>query len=108
MNKTLKFATSLIPAVLAGQKTSTWRPFDDKNLQAGDKVDFLDAAGGARFATAELTEVTEKMFSEVTESDYEGHERYPDDRAMYLNFTMSYNRPVTPGTLVKIIKFKLL
>jgi len=108
MNKTLKFHSSLAPAILAGQKTATWRPFDDKNLQAGDIVDFLDAAGSAKFATAKLLSVTEKMFSELEESDHVGHEKFPDAKAMYLNFTMSYNRPVTPGTLLKIIKFKLL
>ena len=108
MNKTLKFHPTLVPAILAGQKTATWRPFDDKNLQSGDVVDFLDGASKAKFATVKLLEVTEKMFSELADSDWDGHEKYPDTKAMYLNFTMSYNRPVTPGTLLKIIKFKLL
>jgi hypothetical protein len=32
--KTLKFYDNLIPLILSGEKTSTWRIFDDKNLSA--------------------------------------------------------------------------
>jgi hypothetical protein len=108
MNKTLKFAKHLVPLVQSGEKTTTWRLFDDKDLTAGNTVDFLEADSKQKFATARLLQVTEKMFSELDEADWAGHEKFASDQAMYYSYTMMYNKPVTPGTLVKIIKFKLL
>jgi hypothetical protein len=72
--KTLKFEPHLIPLILNGQKTSTWRLFDDKNLAAGDQIDFINAETKEKFATAELTRVIEKQFSELTYDDKQGHE----------------------------------
>jgi len=40
--KTLKFANNLVSLILSGEKTATWRLFDDKDLTKGDKVLFLD------------------------------------------------------------------
>lgn len=36
-SKTLKFTPELSAKILSGEKTSTWRLFDDKNLQKGDR-----------------------------------------------------------------------
>ena len=36
--KTLKFAPPLAKMILEGNKTATWRLFDDKDLQPGDKL----------------------------------------------------------------------
>lgn len=39
-NKTLKFLDKYVEPIKAGEKTSTFRMFDDKDLQIGDLIDF--------------------------------------------------------------------
>lgn len=36
--KTLKFRTKLIEKMKKGEKFKTWRLFDDKNLQEGERI----------------------------------------------------------------------
>jgi len=36
--KTVKFRPDLAQLIMDGKKTTTWRLFDDKDLQAGDVV----------------------------------------------------------------------
>ena len=37
--KTLKFKQCLVDQILRGEKTSTWRLFDDKDLNIGEKIE---------------------------------------------------------------------
>ena len=39
--KTLKFTTQLVEKILSGEKTSTWRLFDDKDFKNGDNLAFI-------------------------------------------------------------------
>jgi hypothetical protein len=41
---------NLVPKVLTGEKTSTWRLFDDKNLTAGDDFLMINKKTGEKFA----------------------------------------------------------
>ena len=108
MNKTLKFYPSLIPAILSGSKTSTWRLFDDKDLTAGDRVDFIDKATGKHFATAELTRVRTSTLGKLTAEEKEGHEEFASDKDMYKKFEGYYNRSVGPDTPVTIVLYKII
>ncbi len=47
--KTLNFSDKLVPLVLSGAKTATWRLFDDKNLAIGDELIFKNKAAGADY-----------------------------------------------------------
>ena len=107
MNKTLKFRPHLVSFIRAGAKTTTWRLFDEKNLQKGDIVDLVEFGSLDTFATAEITDVEEKKLSELTEEDKAGHEGFENDEQMYQTYSTYYNKPVTPDTLVKVIKFEL-
>jgi hypothetical protein len=40
--KIVKFRDYLVPLVLSGEKTSTWRLFDDKNLSAEDEIELRE------------------------------------------------------------------
>lgn len=42
----------LVPLVLSGEKTSTWRLFDDKDLQKDDDLLLINKATGDEFAKA--------------------------------------------------------
>lgn len=108
MNKTLKFSPKLVPLILSGEKISTWRLWNDKDLSMGDIVELLESGTDKHFATARLTKVIEKPMGQLTEEDKKGHENFNSDKEMYATYLKYYGKPISPDTLVKIIKFKLI
>lgn len=108
MGKTLKFAENLIPLVLSGKKISTWRLFDDKDLQKGDELILINQATGEEFARARITAVTEKAFGKIDEADFDRHERYESKEKMLETYRSYYGEKVTWDTLVKVVSFDLL
>ncbi len=104
--KTLKFRPALAQLITDGEKTTTWRLFDDKNLQAGDVAELVNWETKKVFSRAVVTEVVEKPIKELDDHDWEGHERFPDDEAMYAAYRSYYpGKEVGPATAVKIIHF---
>lgn len=107
--KRLKFKDYLVPLVLNGSKTTTWRMFDDKNLTAGDELIFVNAATGEEFAKARIVSVREKKLGEVAEADFEeGHEKYASRDGMLKEYQKYYGDKVNGDTPLKIIKFELM
>ena len=96
----------LVPLVLSGEKDSTWRLFDDKDLQSGDELQFLNSGTEEEFGTATIISTREKKLSELEDSDFEGHEKFESEEKMYEVYRSYYGNQVTPDSLVKIIKFK--
>lgn len=105
--KVLKFRDYLVPFVLSGEKDSTWRLFDDKELSVGDDIELQVFVTNKPFAKAKIKKVIEKRFGDLTESDKQGHEKYKNDLEMYNEYSKYYKVLVDSGTLVKIIWFKL-
>jgi hypothetical protein len=106
--KTIKFRDFLAELVLSGEKDSTWRLFDDKGLKQGDEVDLINWNTGEKFAEAILTKVYEKKVGELKSEDFEGHEKFESEEAMYESYRTYYGDGVGPETTVKIIRFKLI
>jgi hypothetical protein len=106
--KTVKFRPHLIPIVLSGEKTSTWRLFDDKDLKEGDELSLLNWETKEEFARAIITKVEEKKLKDLEESDFEGHEKFESEEKMYETYRKYYGDKVTPDTIVKMVDFKLL
>lgn len=106
--KQIKFANDLVSKILNGSKTATWRLFDDKDLQTGDQLEFLNRESGEMFARAEITSVQEKSLGEITESDFSGHETFSDREKMLETYRGYYGPEVGWETMVKMIHFKLL
>lgn len=106
--KSIKFASHLIPKVLSGQKTSTWRMFDDKDFQVGDEISCINKESGQEFAQAKISQIQEKKLQEISENDYEGHERYADLTTMIAAFQKYYGKNVNQDSIVKIIHFQLI
>lgn len=108
MAKTLKFRPNLAELILAGEKTTTWRLFDDKDLSEGDKLDLINKETGQMFAHAAISSVREKTLGEVEDTDFdEGHERYESEEAMYEAYRSYYGDQVGPDTPLKIVSFSL-
>ena len=103
--KVIKFRDNLVPLVLSGEKTSTWRLFDDKNISVGDKIELREFGKDTSFASAKVIKVIEKPFKGLTAADKAGHEPFVNPEEMYTTFSGYYDRPVGPNTLVKIIWF---
>lgn len=108
--KALKFDPSLVHRVLSGEKTSTWRLFDDKNLAVGDRLVFINKESGEEFAIAVVTDVREKLLGDITTEDEvrQGHERFRSDQDRLDTYRGYYGDRVTPDTVVKMIEYKLL
>lgn len=106
--KTIKFRPALATLILEGKKTTTWRLFDDKDLQAGDEVELMNSETEKIFGYATLTDVNEKAIKDLDEHDWEGHERFPNDDAMYAAYHTYYpGKEIGPNTILKILHFAL-
>lgn len=107
--KTIKFRPALAQLIFEGKKTTTWRLFDDKDLKAGDDVELMNWETKEVFGHAVITEVSEKAIKDLDSHDWEGHERFLNDEAMYTAYRTYYpGREIGPNTLVKILHFKLM
>lgn len=105
--KNLRFKNYLEPLVLSGVKDSTWRLFDDKNLQAGDELLFINSDTDKEFGTALIISTQEKRLGDLEDLDFEGHEKFESEEKMYETYRNYYGERVSPDSIVKIIKFKL-
>jgi hypothetical protein len=106
--KLVKFRDNLVPLVLSGEKTSTWRLFDDKHLSVDDEIELREFSKENSFAKAKIIKVIEKAFKDLSEDDKQGHEKFSSDKQMYETYTGYYNTKVGPDSIVKIIWFELL
>jgi ribonuclease HI len=110
--KTLKFDHELANLILKGDKTSTWRLFDDKDLSVDDEVKFIDKVDTEDSSTwkvigqGKVTEVIEKKLGSVTEEDMKGHEAFSSQETMLNTYKNYYGERVTLDTPVKIVFFK--
>ena len=106
--KTLKFRKKLSELILKGEKTTTWRLFDDKNLSVGDMVSFVVWETGEEFAQAKIFFVKQSPLGILTDDDWDGHEKFSSDEEMYKTYENYYGRKIDENTLVKIIRFELV
>ncbi len=106
--KTIKFTTTLAEMILSGEKTATWRLFDDKDLAEGDELEFVNKETGEVFGRAVAVHVYTKPLGQVSEDDYSGHERYASHGAMLDEFRKYYGDKVDDSTELKIVRFQVL
>lgn len=106
--KTLKFRKKLSELILSGEKTTTSRLFDDKNLSVGDRVEFLIWETSEKFIETVIMEVKETTLGKLAEEDLVGHEKFCSEGKMYKIYSTYYKREVDKNSLVKVIKFKIL
>ncbi len=105
--KTLKFVTHLADMIIAGEKTTTWRFFDEKEILEGDDFVFVNKETGKEFAHAVISEVKQKRFADVNDDDRLGHEKFKDREDMLETYKRYYGDRINDDTLVKVVKFKI-
>lgn len=103
--KTLKFAPQLVEKILSGEKVSTWRLYDDKDLTVGDKLQFVNKDTDQTFGTAVIATLCTKTLGSLTEEDWVGHERFSSDDEMYATYRKYYGDKVDANSEVKILTF---
>ena len=103
--KTLKFQPHLCEQILTGEKTATWRLFDDKDLQEGDEIELVNFETKETFGTGVITQLRIKTLGTLEAIDWEGHEKFDSEEAMYATYLSYYGDTVRPDTEVKIITF---
>lgn len=110
--KTLKLDHELAQLIVSGQKTSTWRLFDDKDLSVGDEIELIDKVDPHDRSTwypigvAHVVTVIEKRLGAITETDSDGHERFENQETMLATYQKYYGSDVSLETPVKIIHFE--
>jgi ribonuclease HI len=109
--KTLKFDHEQAQAILAGQKNSTWRLYDDKDLSVSDEVKVIDKLDPVEpeswriIGQARVTEVVEKLLGAVTDKDMVAHEHFVSQEQMLEHYQGYYGHRVDFETPVKIVYF---
>lgn len=106
--KSFKFRAHLVPLVISGEKTTTWRLFDEKNIAPRDVVDLINWNTREKFGEAVVNTVREKTLGTLDDADWEGHERFASDDEMYATYRTYYGDRVGPDTVVKMISFRLV
>lgn len=106
--QSLKFSPELVPLVIDGSKSSTWRLFDEKNLQVGEIIDLIKRPELSVFAQAKITEVIQTKMGNLSSNEKQGHETYINDEEMYKTYSGYYNKPVSSETVVTIYRFELV
>ncbi|HEX5447665.1 MAG TPA: reverse transcriptase-like protein [Candidatus Saccharimonadales bacterium] len=110
--KTLKFDHEAAQEVLGGQKTATWRLFDDKDLSVNDQLRVIDKVNPDDgnswrvIGEAVVTEIVAKKLGDVTDKDMAGHEIYRSKDEMLEVYRRRYGERVNLDDPVKIVYFK--
>jgi ribonuclease HI len=109
--KKLKVDHVLAELVLKGERTSTWRIFDDKDLSVNDeillvdKVDPKEPKTWKNIGIAKVNKIVQKRLGDITQADMEGHERFASREQMLATYQGYYGQNVTWQTPVKMIHF---
>jgi len=109
--KTLKFDHDEAQAIVDGQKNTTWRLFDDKDLSVDDNLKIVDKVEPKNSKTwkvigeGKVTEVLEKKLGSVTSADMQGHEHFDNQDQILDKYRDYYGARVSADDIVKIVRF---
>jgi ribonuclease HI len=112
--KALKFDHDQAEAIVRGEKTSTWRLDDDKNLSVNDDVRLIDKVDPTRpetwrvFGTGRIERVIEKRLVDISADDMKGHQMFDSVQDMVAHYRDLYGNDVTEATPIKLIDFEFL
>lgn len=104
--KPLKFRPNLVKEILEGRKTTTWRLFDDKDLQVGDELELINSETGESFGRATITHMLEKKIKDLSDDELKNH-GYENQEKMIEIHKGYYGDKVDLDTIVKIVRFKI-
>jgi len=109
--KTLKFDHQTAQQIINGEKTSTWRLYDDKQLAVNDDIKIIDKVDPEHsdswqvIGRAKVNEIIEKRLADITPDDMKGHHIFRSSEEMVGHYKKLYGQRVTLETPVKIVIF---
>lgn len=109
--KTLKLDHELAQQIASGQKTSTWRMYDDKDISVNDEIQLIDKIDAHNRTTwrpigiATVNTVVQKRVGELTLEDMEDYEEHESMDRLLEVFRGYYGSDVTEQTPIKLIQF---
>jgi len=109
--KSLKFDHHLADAIINGEKTSTWRINDDKDLSVDDsfvvidKVDPHDKQIWKGIGVATIQEVLHTRLKNLDYRQAEEYQQFESSEMMYAMYQKYYGEGVGPDTPVNVINF---
>lgn len=107
--KQLRFFEPLPEMILEGEKDTTWRIDDEKEITVNDKIELKNRDNeDKKFGEAKVLWTKMTTFDRLKEEDKEGHESFSSQEEMLETYSNYYNMEVKPETKVKIVKFKLI
>lgn len=110
--KTLKFEHNTAALIKKGEKNSTWRLYDDKDLSVNDdikivdKVDSEDPSSWQVIGQGKVSQIVEKKLGDISTDDIRNHEPFNSKEQMLEKYRNYYGERVTNETPVKIITFE--
>jgi hypothetical protein len=107
-DRKIGFAPELVPLILDGSKTLTYRLGNKWDfLKVGDTILTDNSATGKAFAELEITSKEGGTFATLRD-DREGHEMYRTPEERRATFSKYYGRPIADDEPATIIGFKVL
>lgn len=103
--KTLKFTPEQIPRIQNGALMNTWRLHDEKQLNVGDEVQFINNENGETFGYGTINEIVIKRIADINDTDQIGHEKYVNLDQILAVFRKFYGQSIGPETIVKVVKY---
>ena len=109
--KYVKVSHKVAKLILEGEKSSTWRINDEKNISVDDdigiidKVDPKDQSSWQIVGTGRVNSVVQKRLSDLDNHDLGPGEEFDSRQEMIKRFRDYYGPDVNENTTVKIINF---
>ena len=109
--KTLKVSHKVAQLIVSGQKHTTWRVNDEKNLSVNDEVNIVDKvdpenpASWLTIGVAYINTIVEKRLEEIAPGDLGPGEDFSSKEEMLKTFRLYYGSDVTFHTPVKVLSF---
>lgn len=109
--KLLKVSHKIAKLIYSGQKNSTWRINDEKNVSVDDQIGIIDKvnpddhSSWQIIGTGRVSEVLQKRLSDIGPGDLGTGEDFETKQQMLKTFRNYYGGDVNEQTPVKIITF---
>lgn len=105
--KALKFSPQQSREILAGKRTSSWRMFDEKDLQSGDEILILSDTSKEPIGSGSITKVRTKTLLSTTPEE-RAAQGFDDEQRMLDTLRDQFGHKVDWDTEVKIVSFAFL
>jgi ribonuclease HI len=106
--KELKFSSNQIPSIIGGHTNTTIRLFDDKSIEVGDLIKFIDSSNNKSFGYGLVEEVSQKRLYGLKNEEKHFEEKCKSDKELLNILKDYYGDSITLDSIAKVIKFNYL